>query len=492
MFASPALVKNLKLPALSPELLEKVQRAKQYAVQESVKFILQKQQAAAAAAAAANSAGLAGANPASSADTAFTQKQQAIVLMCRVYVGSIYYDLKEEVVRTAFAPFGPFKSVNMSFDPTTGKHKGFAFIEYECPEAAQLALEHMGGYMLGGRPIKVGRPANMSQNHPMIDVLLEESKSMKRLYVGSVHPDLTTDDLKSVFSAFGTITSFYLVKDSLNAGKHKGYGFLEYESMEAANDAVGSMNNNFDLGGLVLRVRKAIAPKGMQIPAGSSFGVAPMMGSTTTSVSKFNPPPNKVLLPTPVGIMPSTRFANMPNGAFIPPQAILPPPGVVIPTIAPRILTPPKPLVTAAEAAAAEAEDESTQLPNTLSAQEDVKLSGVEARHMIMHKLMRRENTTRVMVLRNMVGVEDLDDDLQEEVTDECEKYGKVQRVVIYEEKQSEEEDAEVIVKIFVMFAEEDSCEKAIAALNGRWFGGKTVSATTFPQEKFDNSDWTD
>ena len=38
----------------------------------------------------------------------------------------------------------------MSFDPVTGKHKGFAFIEYECPEAAQLALEQMGGVMLGG------------------------------------------------------------------------------------------------------------------------------------------------------------------------------------------------------------------------------------------------------------------------------------------------------------------------------------------------------
>lgn len=31
-------------------------------------------------------------------------------------------------------------------------------------------------------------------------------------------------------------------------------------------------------------------------------------------------------------------------------------------------------------------------------------------------------------------------------------RYGNVERVVIYQEKQSEEEDAEVIVKIFVEF----------------------------------------
>lgn len=58
------------------------------------------------------------------------------------------------------------------------------------------------------------------------------------------------------------------------------------------------------------------------------------------------------------------------------------------------------------------------------------------------------------MVLKNMVGPEDLDDELQAEVSDECGKYGQVNRVIIYQEKQGEEEDAEVIVKIFVEFSD--------------------------------------
>jgi len=52
-----------------------------------------------------------------------------------------------------------------------------------------------------------------------------------------------------------------------------------------------------------------------------------------------------------------------------------------------------------------------------------------------------------------MVGPEDLDEELESEVTDECAKYGEVDKVVIYQEKQSEEDDAEVHVKIFVQFA---------------------------------------
>lgn len=43
--------------------------------------------------------------------------------MCRVYVGSVYYDMSPDTVKTAFHPFGPIKSIDMSFDPITQKHK---------------------------------------------------------------------------------------------------------------------------------------------------------------------------------------------------------------------------------------------------------------------------------------------------------------------------------------------------------------------------------
>jgi len=58
------------------------------------------------------------------------------------------------------------------------------------------------------------------------------------------------------------------------------------------------------------------------------------------------------------------------------------------------------------------------------------------------------------MILRNMVGPEDLDEDLESEVTDECGRYGHVKRVIIYQEKQSEDDNAEVVVKIFVEFSQ--------------------------------------
>lgn len=54
--------------------------------------------------------------------------------------------------------------------------------------------------------------------------------------------------------------------------------------------------------------------------------------------------------------------------------------------------------------------------------------------------------------MKNMVGPEDLDEDLESEVTEECSNYGEVEKAIIYQEKQSEADDADVHVKIFVLF----------------------------------------
>jgi poly(U)-binding-splicing factor PUF60 len=123
-----------------------------------------------------------------------------------------------------------------------------------------------------------------------------------------------------------------------------------------------------------------------------------------------------------------------------------------------------------------------------LERQENVQIKGSQARNVMMQKLLRRQES-RVMLLKNMVGVEDLDEDLESEVTDECSKYGEVDKVIIYQEKQSEAEDAEVVVKIFVLFANSSAPEKAIQSLNNRFFAGRRVGAVSYDQALFDAGD---
>lgn len=91
----------------------------------------------------------------------------------------------------------------------------------------------------------------------------------------------------------------------------------------------------------------------------------------------------------------------------------------------------------------------------TLQQQESISIKGQNARHLVMQRLMRPRDS-KVVILRNMVGPEDVDETLQEEIQEECTKYGAVEKVIIYKEKQTDNDDDDfddVIVKIFVQFS---------------------------------------
>ena len=66
--------------------------------------------------------------------------------------------------------------------------------------------------------------------------------------------------------------------------------------------------------------------------------------------------------------------------------------------------------------------------PATLKQQEDMSIKWKSARQMVMQRLMgsRAKVESVVLLLRNMVAAEDVDADLQEEIEEECNKYGKV------------------------------------------------------------------
>lgn len=70
------------------------------------------------------------------------------------------------------------------------------------------------------RRFKVGGPSNVPQAQPIIDMIIDDAKKFNRVYVASIHQDLTENDVKSVFEAFGTIRLIEMPKGPA-PGKHK-------------------------------------------------------------------------------------------------------------------------------------------------------------------------------------------------------------------------------------------------------------------------------
>ncbi|KAK0410694.1 hypothetical protein QR680_005279 [Steinernema hermaphroditum] len=629
---------GLGLSRLSSRQKDDLHQAKKYAMEQSMKHVLMKQTAAH-----------------QQNQQKVAMYAQALSLMARVYIGSISFEVREEQIKQAFAPFGPIKSVCMSWDPVTGHHKGFAFLEYEVPEAFLLASEAMDGVLMGGRNLKVGRPSNMPQAQPIIEMVMEEAKRYNRVYVASVHPDLSETDLKSVFEAFGEVTKCNLARQPGGRG-HRGFGYLEFSTAQAAQEAIAGMNM-FDLGGQYLRVGKCITPPdaltyivpstNVSLPTAAAVAAASVTAKIqaqealqgTTASREDSPKYTRGSSPlaiegsgssgrsSPAATTRSRRgFGGFASNA--PPPSVVDPIGVIKPALAisasahnpteelkiipsippstpavvadaaefaannlisqikvpkakpakPATFAPlpahlaPKDPTPAAETAEDDIEEtllaiegdmalvpvekkkelersatstsssgavaktgekrkhsssnskkrnkksKKDNQPNpsavkntpqgmaaaekagalteqidpltkgnedvSLAHQEGVEIRGNDARHLLMHKLMRT-NRSSVICLKNMIGPEEIDAELENEVKDECSKFGRVEDVVIVEHAASNS------VKIFVRFGECAEADKARQELDKRWFGGRQITAQLYDQALYDHEDYT-
>ncbi|TPX30308.1 hypothetical protein SmJEL517_g06106 [Synchytrium microbalum] len=92
--------------------------------------------------------------------------------------------------------------------------------------------------------------------------------------------------------------------------------------------------------------------------------------------------------------------------------------------------------------------------------------------------------TSKVVLLKNMVGPGEVDDALQDETAEECRKYGEVERCLIYEVPNGVVA-ADQAVRIFVEFKSTDGAQRALQDLSGRFFGGRQVSATSYDPDAF-------
>uniref|UniRef100_A0A7S2U696 RRM domain-containing protein n=1 Tax=Attheya septentrionalis TaxID=420275 RepID=A0A7S2U696_9STRA len=72
-----------------------------------------------------------------------------------IFVGNLAFTTTEEQLHQAFSEVGRLVKVRMVSDIETGKPRGFAFVEFEDPQAALSAIRNMNDYELNGRRIRV-------------------------------------------------------------------------------------------------------------------------------------------------------------------------------------------------------------------------------------------------------------------------------------------------------------------------------------------------
>ncbi|KAL0190375.1 hypothetical protein M9458_013073, partial [Cirrhinus mrigala] len=148
-----------------------------------------------------------------------------------LFVGNLHPNVTEQVLLSTFLPFGPICFVQVCRDRATNLSRGFGFVTFAHRYNAENALDTLIFSELLGKPMRI-----MWAQH---DSTLRKS-GIGNIIIKGLARDIDDLALYDTFSCFGEVLSSRVVCDS--NGEPKGYGFVHYATLEAAELAIKKLD----------------------------------------------------------------------------------------------------------------------------------------------------------------------------------------------------------------------------------------------------------
>ncbi|TVY76164.1 RNA-binding protein rsd1 [Lachnellula suecica] len=376
-----------------------------------------------------------------------------------VFVQQLAARLRSKELIAFFEKVGPVKEAQIVKDRVSGRSKGVGYVEFRKEESVPAAIQLTGQKLLGIPIIAQLTEAekNRQVRNPEAAGNNPNQIPFHRLYVGNIHFSITESDLQNVFEPFGELEFVQLQKEE--QGRSRGYGFVQFRDPGQAREALEKMNG-FDLAGRPIRVglgNDKFTPEStasllqrfqgqshQQQFQGSAFSGAGGRGPTAATGSNFDRAGGRdndkgaggasALDDTDVG---GVNFNNYSRDALM------------------------KKLARTDEPAPTNNRDE----------RREISKPKTETKPLPVNVNM----ASRCVVLKNMFDpAEEEGDTWEKELEDDVraeaeEKYGHVVHIALDPNSQGD---------IYLKFDRVQGGENAIKGLNGRFFGGRMISAT--------------
>ncbi|XP_037038631.1 polyadenylate-binding protein 4-like [Bradysia coprophila] len=140
----------------------------------------------------------------------------------------------------AFSQFGKVLSSTVAKEPN-GTSKCYGFVQFEDEESVKRSIFLLNGLMVKNKILCVQRFVERKTNGPQAINDSPEQKSTN-VYVKNIPKELNNQSLREMFEKFGKIVSPKIMTDS--DGLSRGFGFVSFESPDAANRAISQMNGH--------------------------------------------------------------------------------------------------------------------------------------------------------------------------------------------------------------------------------------------------------
>ncbi|XP_016283072.1 RNA-binding protein 39 isoform X2 [Monodelphis domestica] len=335
-----------------------------------------------------------------------------------------------------FSTVGKVRDVRMISDRNSRRSKGIAYVEFVDVSSVPLAIGLTGQRVLGVPIIVQASQAEKNRAAAMANNLQKGSAGPMRLYVGSLHFNITEDMLRGIFEPFGRIESIQLMMDS-ETGRSKGYGFITFSDSECAKKALEQLNG-FELAGRPMKVGHVT--ERTDASSASSFLDSDELERTGIDLGTTG----RLQL-----------MARLAEGT-----------GLQIPPAAQQALQMSGSLAFGAVA----------DLQTRLSQQSEVTALAAAASVQPL--------ATQCFQLSNMFNPQTEDElgwdtEIKDDVIEECNKHGGV--IHIYVDKNSAQGN------VYVKCPSIAAAIAAVNALHGRWFAGKMITAAYVPLPTYHN-----
>jgi len=149
-----------------------------------------------------------------------------------LYVGDLAPDCTEGHLFEIFNAVVPVASIRICRDAVTRRSLGYAYVNFHQSADAERVLDTMNYTEIKGRPCRI----MWSQRDPSL-----RRSGVGNIFVKNLHESIDNKQLFDTFSLFGNILSCKVVTDKETGGS-KGYGYIHYETDEAARAAIEKLD----------------------------------------------------------------------------------------------------------------------------------------------------------------------------------------------------------------------------------------------------------
>ncbi|KAI9783217.1 MAG: Protein phosphatase PP2A regulatory subunit B [Geoglossum umbratile] len=164
-----------------------------------------------------------------------------------LYVGELDPSVTEAMLFELFSSIGQVASIRVCRDAVTRRSLGYAYVNYNNTADGERALEELNYTLIKGKPCRI----MWSQRDPAL-----RKTGQGNVFIKNLDTAIDNKALHDTFAAFGNILSCKVAQDEF--GNSKGYGFVHYETAEAATNAIKHVN------GMLLNEKKVFV--GHHIP----------------------------------------------------------------------------------------------------------------------------------------------------------------------------------------------------------------------------------